>query len=336
MREHHLADDAKPDKSKPLTIADLVLAYLDHCETHYLSRSEYNGRNKELAGATKALSLLARFSSLPAKDFGPLKLIEVRQSLVDGGISRKYCNKQTSRIRRMFKWATSQELLPPSVFQSLDTVEDLQKGHTPAPDYPDVLPVDWSHVEPVLAELPETIVTMLSVQRLTGVRSDSLCRAHVSQFDRSQSPWVWKPKHKMEQKDIDLTVYVGPKCQALLSPLMKDGYLFQPRAHAKNKRYRQHYSAGSYRQAIDRAIDRVNAKRAKVREKMATDAERKQLPDIPHWTPHQVRHARATEIRAAYGVEASQASLGHETLDMAQLYAEKNLALARKIAVDMG
>jgi hypothetical protein len=49
-----------------------------------------------------------------------------------------------------------------------------------------------------------------------------------------------------------------------------------------------------------------------------------------------VRHSRATEVREQYGVEGAQASLGNARVETAQIYAEKNQQLARKIAKEMG
>jgi integrase len=54
------------------------------------------------------------------------------------------------------------------------------------------------------------------------------------------------------------------------------------------------------------------------------------------WHPHQVRHASATTIRKAFGLEAAQSVLGHATLAAAQIYAEKSNDTAREVAAAMG
>jgi integrase len=48
--------------------------------------------------------------------------------------------------------------------------------------------------------------------------------------------------------------------------------------------------------------------------------------------PHQIRHTRATELRATHGLEAAAATLGHRSLSATQIYAERDTAAARKIA----
>jgi integrase len=57
---------------------------------------------------------------------------------------------------------------------------------------------------------------------------------------------------------------------------------------------------------------------------------------IPIWHPHRIRHTTGTEIRRRYGAEAAQIVLGHATLDATQVYAERNLALAERVAAEMG
>ncbi len=57
---------------------------------------------------------------------------------------------------------------------------------------------------------------------------------------------------------------------------------------------------------------------------------------VPNWHPNQLRHTFATEVRKALGLEAAQASLGHSRADVTQVYAERDLALALRVAAEMG
>jgi hypothetical protein len=41
-------------------------------------------------------------------------------------------------------------------------------------------------------------------------------------------------------------------------------------------------------------------------------------------------------VRRRYGLEAAQAVLGHAKADTTEIYAEKNLALAAKVAIEIG
>jgi integrase len=56
-----------------------------------------------------------------AAKFGPLALKAVRQRWADAGISRKLINRRVGRIKRMFKRAVAEELVPATVFHALKT-----------------------------------------------------------------------------------------------------------------------------------------------------------------------------------------------------------------------
>lgn len=78
---------------------------------------------------------------------------------------------------------------------------------------------------------------------------------------------------------------------------------------------RERYTTDSYR----RAVHRVCKKR-----------------DIERWEPNRLRHTSATEIRKRFGIEAAQVICGHERAEVTQVYAERNLELAKKVAREVG
>lgn len=56
----------------------------------------------------------------------------------------------------------------------------------------------------------------------------------------------------------------------------------------------------------------------------------------PHSFPLQIRHSRGAAVRKKYGLDAAQVALGQARADATEVYAEKNLELAIKIAKEMG
>jgi integrase len=52
--------------------------------------------------------------------------------------------------------------------------------------------------------------------------------------------------------------------------------------------------------------------------------------------PHQLRHSAATRLRKEFGLEAAQVILGHKTLTVTQVYAEKNVEAAVRIMGQIG
>ena len=57
---------------------------------------------------------------------------------------------------------------------------------------------------------------------------------------------------------------------------------------------------------------------------------------VPHWHPHQLRHSHATEVRRQFGLEAAQVALGHAQAAVTEIYAERDLALAVRVAAAIG
>jgi site-specific recombinase XerC len=57
---------------------------------------------------------------------------------------------------------------------------------------------------------------------------------------------------------------------------------------------------------------------------------------LPIWVPLPLRHSAGTEVRKRYGLEASQAVLGHAELGVTQVYAEKDLEAARRVMAEIG
>jgi integrase len=54
------------------------------------------------------------------------------------------------------------------------------------------------------------------------------------------------------------------------------------------------------------------------------------------WSPNQLRHTAATEVRKRYGLEAAQIVLGHAAADVTQVYAERDLVRGADIMRQIG
>jgi hypothetical protein len=92
-----------------------------------------------------------RYGHTPAAEFGPLALKAIRAALIESGNCRRYVNDQIGRIKRVFKWGASEQLIPASVPQALATAEGLRKGYGEARETLPVQPVDNSIVRQMLA-----------------------------------------------------------------------------------------------------------------------------------------------------------------------------------------
>lgn len=76
-----------------------------------------------------------------AADFGPKRLAAVREAMVRNGWCRQLINRRMDRVRRVFKWACSKELVPVNVYQSLRTLLGLRASRSESPEAEPVKPV---------------------------------------------------------------------------------------------------------------------------------------------------------------------------------------------------
>jgi hypothetical protein len=49
-----------------------------------------------------------------------------------------------------------------------------------------------------------------------------------------------------------------------------------------------------------------------------------------------LRHSLGTEVRRKFGLEAAQVMLGHSQANVTEIYAERDLALAVRVAAEIG
>jgi len=102
-------------RSYELTIAELCLRYWEFAIGYYQA---HDAKNRSLPAVKRALKYLRdRYARTPAVEFGPLALKAVREQMVENGLSHRYVNDHVARIKRVFKWAVGEELLP-SVIRS--------------------------------------------------------------------------------------------------------------------------------------------------------------------------------------------------------------------------
>ncbi|HUE16038.1 MAG TPA: tyrosine-type recombinase/integrase [Planctomycetaceae bacterium] len=344
-----------------LTISQLILAYWSFAKTYYSLDGE---PTKELVGMRDALRPLRElFGRTPANKYGPKSLAIVRQHMISQQkLARTEINKRIGRIKRVFKWAVAEELVDSSVYHGLQALAGLRYGRTDARETEPVKPVADKDVDAILPFLSPQICTLLQLQRLTGMRPCEVVLMRGCDIDRSEDVWAYEPfTHKNRWRGHRRVVPLGPLAQELLRPFLErdpEAFLFSPkdaaewriqqqtakagrnrktriypcelrsrelRKQRRRKRSRRRppgdrYDTASYRRAIEYAIQRA----------------RKAGIDVMHWHPNQVRHAKATELRKQHGLEAAQVVLGHARADVTEVYAERNVALAREIAKQSG
>ena len=112
------------DLMRPISVGELAERYLAAMRIEYGPTSW-----QAVEGRRIALGVCERFAGLEAVAFGPKALQEVQQTLLSRGrICRTGVNRMVRRTAAVFKWAVSEELLPPSVWQALQSVRPLRRG----------------------------------------------------------------------------------------------------------------------------------------------------------------------------------------------------------------
>ena len=101
------------------------------------------------------------------------------------------------------------------------------------------------------------------------------------------------------------------------------------------------YDTNAYRRAIHRGCDKAfpHPTLSKLKQSELTHDQLQTLQkwqSSHRWSPNQLRHAAATEIRREFGLEAAQVILGHSQANVTQIYAERDLAKGIEVAKRIG
>lgn len=76
-----------------------------------------------------------------ADEFGPSALKALRLKMIEAGNARRTVSDDIDRVRTVFRWAVSEELIDESVYRRLRTVEGLRKGLGEAKETEPIQPV---------------------------------------------------------------------------------------------------------------------------------------------------------------------------------------------------
>jgi integrase len=319
------------------TVNELLLAFWKHAELHY--RHPDGTPTSEIHNLRQVVRVTRELYGLtPVREFGPLALKAIQRRWIDDGLARRVINGRVARVRHIFKWGMGEQLVAPEVYTGLTAVVGLRKGRTLAREPEPVGPVSEEHALAVLPFVRPPVRAMIRVQLLTGMRPGEIVRLRPTDIDKDGPLWVYRPsEHKNSHRGRSREIPIGPLAQAILEPLTPadpDSYFFSPRrsdgvgdsvrAGRRKKSSRPtpkprkpglRYSTASFALAVARGCDRAGVSR---------------------WSPNMLRHAHGTTVRRRYGLEAAQAVLGHAKAATTEIYAASNLALAAKVAAEIG
>ena len=312
-------------ESEPIRVKDVCEAFRSFAIVRFKSQQAERFRICQLCD-----ELIERFGNDLATDFGPKKLKDLQRLWIARDWSRRYINRMVNTVKRIFKYAVSEELVTAETFQRLQTVEALRFGTCNARETEERKPVPLDDVRKTAAELSPILRDLLRVLVGTGMRPSEVCNMRPCDIVRDGDVWFYRPaKHKTAGRGkLKSVPILGDAREAIENYLNRPAtvYIFNPgeavawinakkRAERKTKVQPSQvnrkkakpetqpgdcYTAHSLRRAIDRACLRAKVKR---------------------WTTYQIRHLVASEVRQALGIEQTQALLGHHHKSMTEHYA---------------
>jgi integrase len=287
-------------------VGHLILAYYEFVKDYFRKDGEPTSEVCVIHQALRVASAL--YAETPCSSFGPRALQACQDAMIARGWCRKTINRQIGRIRAMFKWGVSRELLRVEIYQALATVMPLQAGRTRAKERAPVGPVSDSVVDLTLPRMSKLAAGVIRVMRLSGARPGEILSMKATDIDRTD-PECWRYEvrsHKNAHHGKTRTIFLGPKAIAIIAPrILKVGVdrpLFP-------------LNRNSLRWAVRRACKRAG---------------------VPPWFPNQIRHTVATEIKTRFGLESAQILLGHARASTTEIYAARDLRHAAEVARKIG
>jgi integrase len=291
-------------------------------------------------------------AAMPARDFGPRALQDVRRRLVDTPFlrkrrlpdgsetfdsiprSRRYVNDTVGRIRQLFNWAVGLELIPPERAYALSRVRALPVGLGRETERRTEVAADV--VNATLPHLTSEMRALVLFIRWTGCRPSEAARLRMADVhDRDRPTWRYRPPvHKTAHRGQYRDVPIGPQARAILEAhavgRADDEYVFDPRRslarvvtngptikmrRRASSRVGTMFTSSAIRVAIHRAAAAAG---------------------VPAWTAYQLRYLRLREIRRDYGPEAARATAGHTRDTMTAHYAPPSWEAAAGAAAASG
>jgi integrase len=283
-----------------LTVNQLILTFLRYAEGYY---RKPDGRPTNEVSCLKVAfrPLRELYGDTSANDFGPAELKTVREAMIGKGWYRKSINRHLERIRRMYRWAGGEGLVPAECYHRLLCVGGLKIGRTEAVEGKPIRPVPIVYVEAVRPHVSAPIRAMIDLQLLTAMRPGEACVMRACDLETSGRVWIYRPQsHKTQYFGHVREIYLGPRAQEVVKPFLKtdlQAFLFSPH-EAREEHYQE-----------------IRAAR-KTRVQPSQECRREANPVVlpgDHYTPHSYRRAISYACGLAWPLPAHLAPMVTET-----------------------
>lgn len=295
------------------TVADLIKQFTDEqlatCDPLYVE-----ARRATLTQVTKSVLLL--YSLLPAEEFGPKAYKSTRKHMAAERVvnHRKdkskprtytYINSLCSKLKGIWHWGVSDEIVSQACYDRLLSVPDLTSGELGLRDGKEVQPVSEQLFRQTLDYVSENMSDLLWLLWITAARPNEILTLTPAELAKdNDGDYVYRPKnHKTKKKNKRRAIVFGAEGVAILKKHWP--------ARDTDPFFPDYASPSVVRKAVYRACDRAK---------------------LPRWHPYQLRHAAITRISLKHGKEVAQAVAGHSKAVMTERYDHGTVERAKRAA----
>lgn len=337
------------NEHKQVIVATLVKDFLAWADSYYRTpdgtKTTTDARHRQTAQ-----TLLDLFASFPVCQFGPKQVRLFLTTLIEKGLARKTINYRLGALKQMWKWAAYGGIVHTDDYNRIRDFPALRAGRLGLPEPKKITPVSQAVFAATLPFLRPPYNAIASLQRLTGCRPSEILALRPGDIDYNSTPWKWTlEKHKSQWRGKEKVLYFGPQARQILEPLLENVAEHELVFSGHKIRTSRIEERRDKARAQGRRVQDRSGRPSRATKGRKPPGEKVQLwsyeneiaraaafAGVEHWTPNQLRHLKATELRRDFGLEAAQIGLGHAKADVTQIYAERDETRLKKIAEETG
>ena len=222
--------ERRPTVDVALTVSRVAVLFLQHADKEYRRDGVPTGETANFRHALQSMNSL--FHGVRVIDFGPKKLKQLQQQMVKDGLAQQTINGRIRRIKQVFDWGVSEEMVPRRIARDLRTVHGLRIGKTSARAPQPKGPVSVDAVSAIKTFVTSPVWSMIQFMLFTGCRPSEAVALKWSEIDTTKPVWMYRPKHhKTSHKGKNRVLVIGPQGQQVLNAIRemsRSDFVFDP------------------------------------------------------------------------------------------------------------
>ncbi|MFP6584159.1 MAG: recombinase XerD, partial [Candidatus Hydrogenedentota bacterium] len=208
------ANDRRPAVAiDDVRVLHLIGSYWSWAKGYY--RDVDGEETSQLHVVKSSLRVLKEFyADLHVSEFGVRQLKTLQHEFVTRGLARSTVNMYVGIVKRCFRWGVAEDLVPASVYGSLQALPGLHRGRSKAKETEAIEAVSEANVEAVRPYVSAQVWALIQLQLLTAARPGELVSLRPIDFDTKSDCWVVRPvHHKTSYRGRERIIHFGPKAK---------------------------------------------------------------------------------------------------------------------------